>query len=341
MKQFIQKLVEEKDLTEKESERAMETIMSGKATDAQIGSFLTALRMKGETATEIAAFARVMRKFSRKITPGVDETLVDVCGTGGDEIKTFNISTTSMFIVAATGIPVAKHGNRAITSGCGSADVLEELGVNLNLEFEKIGEGIEEVGIGFMFAPAHHSAMKYVMPARRELGVRTVFNILGPLTNPANASAQLMGVFDPNLSEKLAEVFRLLGLKHAMVVHGEPGLDEISTLGETKITELKDNRIKTYVVKPEDFGLVRVKAEDLSGGDKIRNARILTNILKGEDRGPKRDIVLLNAAAGIVVGDKAGSLGEGLEMVRDVLDSGKAYEKLNEFIGFTKQENFP
>ena len=336
MKEFIQKLVEGKDLTAEGSEKAMESIMSGNATDAQIGSFLTALRMKGETATEIAAFARVMRKFSQKITPRVDETLVDVCGTGGDEIKTFNISTASMFIVAAAGIPVAKHGNRAITSSCGSADVLEELGVNLNLEFEKIRRGIEEVGIGFMFAPAHHSAMRYVMPARRELGVRTVFNILGPLTNPANASAQLMGVFNPDLTEKLAEVFRLLGLKHAMVVHGEPGLDEISTLGESKITELKEDRIETYVVKPEDFDLVRVKAEDLSGGDKTRNARILTNILKGEDRGPKRDIVLLNAAAGIVVGDKAGSLGEGFEMARDVLDSGKAYEKLNEFIGFTK-----
>ena len=335
MKEFIQKLVEGKNLTEEESRRAMQMIMSGKATDAQIAGFLIALRMKGETPEEIAEFAGVMREFSRKIEPRI-EPLVDVCGTGGDRINTFNISTTAMFIVSASGIPVAKHGNRAVSSRCGSADVLEELGINLNLEPEKIREGIEKIGIGFMFAPLHHSAMKYVMPARRELGVRTVFNILGPLTNPANASSQLMGVFDPDLTEKLAEVFRLLKLKSAIVAYGEPGLDELSTLGKTKISELRDGKIRTYFVKLEDFGLSKAKAEDIAGGSARENARILRDILSGEETGAKRDITLLNSAAGIVVGGVADNLKEGYEIARDVLDSGRAYKKLEEFIEFAK-----
>ncbi len=334
MKEFIQKLVEGENLTPKESERAMEKIMSGEATPSQLGSFLTALRMKGETAEEIAAFAGVMRRFAQKIEPKVDGVLVDVCGTGGDKIKTFNISTTVMFIVSAAGVPIAKHGNRAITSNSGSADALEELGINLNLKFEKIKKSIEKIGIGFMFAPAHHSAMKYVMPTRKELGLRTVFNILGPLTNPANAQAQLMGVFAPDLTEKLAEVFKLLGLKQAMVVYGEPGLDEISNLGETKISELREGKIKTYFIKPEDFGLKRAKAKDLAGGDKKENAKILLNILTGREKGPKRDIVLLNSAAGIVVGNKAKDLKEGIKIARDVLDKGLAHKKLEEFINF-------
>jgi len=336
MKEFIQKFVEGKNLTAEESERAMETIMSGKATDAQIAGFLVGLRMKKETPTEIASFARIMRKFSQKIKPKVDKTLVDVCGTGGDKLKTFNISTTAMFVVSAAGIPVAKHGNRAISSNCGSADVLEELGINLNLKFEKIEEGIEKIGIGFMFAPLHHSAMKYVMPARRELGVRTVFNILGPLTNPANADAQLMGVFDPDLTEKLAKVFKLLKLKSAMVAHGEPGLDELSTLGKTKISELREGKIRTYFVKPEDFGLKRAKPRDMGGGSTTENARILTDILEGNDRGPRTEIALLNSAAGIVVGNEVNNLEEGIEIAKDVLDSGKAYKKLNEFIDFAR-----
>jgi len=335
MKEFIQKLVEGKNLTEEESRRAMQMIMSGKATDAQIAGFLIALRMKGETPEEIAEFAGVMREFSRKIEPRI-EPLVDVCGTGGDRINTFNISTTTMFIVSASGIPVAKHGNRAVSSRCGSADVLEELGINLNLEPEKIREGIEKIGIGFMFAPLHHSAMKYVMPARRELGVRTVFNILGPLTNPANASAQLMGVFDPDLTEKMAEVFRLLKLKSAIVAYGEPGLDELSTLGKTKISELRDGKIRTYFIRPEDFGLSKAKAEDITGGSVKENARILRDILSGEETGARRDITLLNSAAGIVVGGVADNLKEGYEIARDVLDSGKAYKKLEEFIEFAK-----
>ena len=311
MKEFIQKLIDGKNLTAEESENAMETIMSGNAKPVQTGSFLTALRMKGETPEEIASLARIMRKFAETIEPQVDGTLVDVCGTGGDSMKTFNISTTSMFIVSAAGIPVAKHGNRAITSKCGSADVLEELGINLNIKFDKIKEGIEKTGIGFMFAPAHHLAMKHVMPVRRELGIRTVFNILGPLTNPANANAQLMGVFDPNLTETLAEVFRLLGLQRAMVVHGNPGLDEISTMGATKISELQEGVVKTYHITPEDFGLDRVSAGDLSGGSVKENAKILTDILKGEDTGPRMEIALLNSAAGIVVGGMAKDIRDG------------------------------
>ncbi|MCK4781576.1 anthranilate phosphoribosyltransferase [Candidatus Parcubacteria bacterium] len=336
MEEFIQKLTDGKNLTTKESEKVMEIIMSGKATCAQIKSFLRLLDEKGETSKEIAGFAKIMRKFAETIKPEVDRMLVDMCGTGGDALKTFNISTTSMFIVAACGIPVAKHGNRAITSKCGSADVLEELGINLNLSFGKIKEGIEKVGIGFMFAPAHHLAMKHVMPARQELNMRTVFNILGPLTNPANANAQVMGVFNSNLTETLAEVFRILGIERAMVVHGEPGLDEISTMGETKISELYKGRIETYHIMPEDFGLRRAKEKDLVGRSTTKNARILKSILRGEDAGPRTDIVLLNSAAGIVLGGRAKNLNHGLNIARDVLDRGEAYEKLREFIEFAR-----
>ncbi len=340
MKEFIQKIIEGKNLTGKESEKVMEKIMSGEATPSQISAFLTALRMKGETAEEIAAFSKVMRRFAQKIKPKVSGTLIDVCGTGGDKIKTFNISTTSMFIVSAAGIPIAKHGNRAISSHSGSADVLEELGINLNLEFEKIKESIEKIGIGFMFAPAHHLAMKYVMPTRKELGIRTVFNILGPLTNPANAQAQLMGVFDPNVTEKLAKVFKLLGLKQAMLVYGEPGLDEISNLGKTKISELREGKIKTYYIEPENFGLKRAKVKDLAGGERKENAKILVDILSGREKGPERDIVLLNSAAGLIVGNKAKNFKEGIELARNVLESGQAYQKFEEFRNFCQKNEF-
>lgn len=336
MKEFIQKLVDGKDLTAEESENAMNLIMSGNATQIQMASFLTALRMKGETPEEIASFARIMRKFAESIKPDISNVLVDVCGTGGDNIKTFNISTTAMFIVAAAGIPVAKHGNRAVTSKCGSADVLEEFGINLSIPFERIKESIEKIGIGFMFAPFHHSAMKHVMPVRKELGIRTVFNLLGPLSNPANASAQLMGIYNAELTEKIAEVFRILELERAMVVHGEPGIDEISTIGRTKISELRGNEIRTYYVKPEEFGLKRARIEDLAGADKKENARILREILNGKEKGAKKDIVLLNAAAGIVIGGKAKDFKGGLDIATEVLDSGKAYKKLEEFIEFTK-----
>src|SRR3989338_2414350 len=232
----------------------MKTIMSGNATDAQIAGFLVAMRMKGETPGEIASMVKVMREFADTIKPAVNSRLVDTCGTGGDEIKTFNISTAAMFIVAGSGIPIAKHGNRSVSSKCGSADVLEALGVKVDMEPKKVEECIEKVGIGFMFAPTFHKAMKYVMPARKQLGVRTIFNVLGPLTNPANAKGQIVGIFNPDLTEKIAEVLKLTGVERAFVVHGMDGLDEISTIGETKISELHNGKIDTYYIKPEEFG---------------------------------------------------------------------------------------
>ncbi len=336
MKKFIEKLVGGRDLTADEATSAMKTIMSGESTNAQSASFLTALRIKGETPQEIASLATVMHDFAEKIDPRVDGTLVDVCGTGGDELNTFNISTTSMFIVAAAGIPVAKHGNRSITSKCGSADVLKALGVNLEMEFDRIRECIEKVGIGFMYAPLHHSAMKHVMPVRRELGVRTVFNILGPLTNPANARAQVMGVFDPGLTEKLAKVFMILGMDHAIVAYGEPGLDELSTLGKTKISELRDGEIKTYFIRPADYGLRKANAGDIMGGSVDENKEILSEVLACGNGCARTDITLLNASAGIVAGGKADNLEEGLNVARNVLQSGRAQKKLEEFVDFAK-----
>lgn len=336
MKEIVSKIVAGENLTKEEAESAMKTIMSGKSNEIEISAFLTALRMKGEAPEEIASFAKIMREFASRIEPKVEGTLVDVCGTGGDLLNTFNISTTAMFVVAGAGIPIAKHGNRALTSKSGSADVLEELGVDLNSNFDKIKESIEKVGIGFMFAPMHHSAMKHVMPVRKQLGFRTVFNILGPLTNPANARAQLMGVFDPELTETLANVFKILGLERAIVAHGDPGLDELSTLGKTKVSELKDGKVNTYLIKPDDFGLSIAREEDIAGGTAKENAKILTDILSGKDAGPRRDITLLNAAAGILVGGMADNLTEGMEVAREALESGKAQKKLEEFVKFSK-----
>jgi anthranilate phosphoribosyltransferase len=335
MKESIQKLVEGRDLTSQEAEAAMKEIMGGQAEDAQIAGFLTALRMKGETATEIAAMASVMREFAENIHPKVSGRLVDTCGTGGDKLKTFNVSTTAMFVVAGAGIPIAKHGNRSVSSKCGSADVLEALGVKIDLPPKKVEECIEEVGVGFMFAPVFHKSMKNVMPARKALGIRTVFNVLGPLTNPANAKGQIVGVFDGTLTEKLAEVLKRVGVEHALVVHGINGLDEISIICETKISELsEDGSIRSYTVKPEDFGLKRAHARDVLGGDANHNAKILREILDGTEDGAKRDMVLLNAAAGIVCGGKAESIKDGINLARKSINSGKALEKLEEFIAY-------
>ena len=334
MKNYIQELINGHDLTTEQAMDAMEMIMSGKATDAQIAAFLTALRMKGETPTEVASMATVMRKFAENINPKVNGTLVDTCGTGGDKLNTFNISTTAMFVVAGAGIPIAKHGNRSVTSKSGSADVLEALGVTIDLVPPKVEECIEKTGIGFMFAPIFHKAMKYVMPARTQLGIRTVFNILGPLTNPANAKGQVIGVYSEELTEKMAEVLKLVGLERALVVHGLHGLDEISTLGKTKVSELRDDEVRTYYIKPEDFGITRAKESDLTGGDALQCARILKDILAGKETKARRDIVLLNAAAGIVAGKKADNLGEGLKIAKDSIDSGNALKKLNELIDF-------
>jgi anthranilate phosphoribosyltransferase len=337
MDNAIKKVVSGKDLNGEEAEDAVKKIMSGATNDVEMASLLTALKNKGETCEEIAAFAKVMREFAVKIEPNVSKTLVDMCGTGGDKSGTYNISTTAMFIVAASGIPVAKHGNAALTSRCGSADVLEALGVNINTDPSMIEKSIEKVGIGFMYAPMHHSAMKHVMPVRKTLGFRTIFNLIGPLTNPANAKAQVMGVYDPDLTERIAEVFRVLGLTRAMVVHGEPGLDELSTAGRTKVSMLKDKKINNYYITPEDYGIERCDLLDLFGGSPQDNAGILRNILSGRECGPKREIALLNAAAGIVVGGKAEDLSGGLKVARKVLDDGSAYKKLEEYIEFNKK----
>jgi len=332
MKEFINKLIEGRDLECEEAEQAMHCIMSGGATGAQIGSFLTALRLKGETVDEISSCARVMREFACCIKPEVKGALVDTCGTGGDRIKTFNVSTVAAFAVAGADIAVAKHGNRSVTSKAGSADVLEALGVKIDLGPEKVKECIEEVGIGFMFAPVFHRAMKHAIGPRREMGVRTVFNILGPLTNPANATAQLLGVFDGGLTETLALVLRDLGVECTLVVHGTDGLDELSTIGATRVSELRDSRVDTYELTPEKVGIERAEVNELLGGDANYNAELARGILEGKIEGPKRDIVVLNAGAGIYVGGRAGTLREGIEMAETSIDSGAALEKLNALV---------
>lgn len=327
----IEKLVERKDLIADEAAGTMKCIMKGEATPAQIGSFLTALRLKGESVEEITSFARVMREFAARITPRVKGVLVDTCGTGGDKIKTFNISTAAALVTAGAGIPIAKHGNRSVTSKAGSADVLEALDVKIDLSPPEVKRCIEKIGFGFMFAPVFHGAMKYATPVRREICIRTVFNILGPLTNPANAKAQVLGVYDVGLTKVLANVLVGLGIERAMVVHGLDGLDEISNTGGTQISDVKNGGVRTYKVKPEDFGFKPVKPEDIRGYDREDNAALMIKLLKGEE-GPCRDVVLMNSAAGVIVGGKASDLKEGLEVARESIDSGKAYEKLQKLI---------
>lgn len=334
LEKYLGKVVEKENLTAEEAEDAMRAIMSGEADKIQTAAFLASLRMKGETEEEIAAFANVMRSMAVRINPKVEKS-VDVCGTGGDVIKTFNISTTAAFITACV-VPVAKHGNRSVTSKCGSADVIEELGVNLALSPRKIEECIEKVGIGFMFAPLHHQAMKNVMEVRQKLGMRTVFNILGPLTNPANATHQLIGVYDAALTEKIAKVLRILGLRKALVVHGEPGVDEVSISGKTKVSQLEEGEIRTYFIKPEDFGVEKASPGEIAGGTREESARILRSVLSCNEEGAKKDVVLLNAAAAIFAADEARSIGEGFEVAKGILEEGKAAEKLEEFIRFAK-----
>ncbi len=334
LENYLGKVVDRKDLNAEEAEAAMRTIMSGEAEKLQTAAFLASLRTKGETEDEIAAFARVMRDMALKIRPKVDKS-VDVCGTGGDVIKTFNISTTAAFITACV-VPVAKHGNRSVTSKCGSADVIEELGVNLALPPRKIEESIEKIGIGFMFAPLHHKAMKNVIEVRQKLGMRTVFNILGPLTNPANATHQLIGVYDAAVTEKIAKVLRILGLKKALVVHGEPGVDEVSISGRTKVSHLENDNIESYYIEPEDFGLETASPDAIAGGDRKESAKILRDILSCKEWGAKRDVVLLNAAAAIFAADEATSIKEGFEIAKAVLEDGKAAEKLETFIRFAQ-----
>ena len=329
IKEAIQTLVAGKSLTMDEAATIMGEIMEGQATPSQLGAFLVALRMKGETVDEIAGFARKMR--AKAIPVKVSGPVVDTCGTGGDSCFTFNISTTAAFVVAGAGLKVAKHGNRAASSQCGSADVLESLGVRLDLTAEGVEQCLEEVGIGFMFAPAFHPAMKFVGPTRREIGIRTIFNILGPLTNPAGARAQVLGAADSALLEKMAQVLKSLGCHHALVVHGEDGLDEITITGDSQVYELLDGRIVKYSISPEDFGLPRGNYGSLKGGTVAENTKILRDVLIGIP-GPRLDVVLINAAAALLAGDKASSIKEGIELARKSIDSGRATAKLQELV---------
>lgn len=330
IREAIAKLVEKEDLTWEEAERSMREMMEGEATQAQIASFLTALRMKGETVEEITSLAKTMKTYCRRIKPKISGTLIDTCGTGGDRVKTFNISTVSAFVVAGAGIHVAKHGNRSVTSICGSADLLEALGLNLNTPAETVEESIEEIGIGFIYAPNFHPAMRHAVKTRREIGIRTVFNILGPLTNPAETEAQVIGVYDSSLTEPVAKVLSNLGLREAMVVHGLDGLDEISTIGRTKISWLRKGEISTFTVEPERFGIRRVEPEILQVRSLRESVETTIKILKGKcgRDDPRLNITLLNAAAGIVVGDEAEDLEEGIEIAEESIRSGAAYEKL-------------
>ncbi|MDI6757493.1 MAG: anthranilate phosphoribosyltransferase [Endomicrobiia bacterium] len=345
IKEAIQLLADKKDLAEHYAAEAMKEIMTGGATDAQIAAFAVALRMKGETVDEISGCAGVMRSYAVKIkinrvssaarAIGIDrdeinveaETIVDTCGTGGDKTKTFNVSTATAFVVAGAGIVVAKHGNRAVSSSCGSADVLEKLGLNLDVPPAKVEECLGKVGIGFLYAPLMHGAMKYAAGPRKQIGVRTIFNILGPLTNPAGANAQVLGVYSPELTEKLALVLGKLGAKRAFVVHGMDSTDEISITGATRVSELSGGGVRTYRVNPEDFGLKRARPEDIKGGDADENAAIILSVLKGQI-GPPRDIVLANAAAALVAASAARDLKDGVKLSEDSIDTGAALKKL-------------
>lgn len=345
----IAKVVDKKDLSEGEMIEVMNQIMSGECTPAQIGSFITALRMKGETIEEITGAARVMRERATPIRVGkglldidrddinIDrETILDVVGTGGDGTNSFNISTTVTFVVSACGVKVAKHGNRAVSSACGSADVLEKLGVNLEVTPETTEQCIDEIGVGFMFAPALHGAMKFAIGPRREIGIRTIFNILGPLTNPAGADSQVMGVYRPELVEKLAGVLHRLGCRHGFVVHGTDGMDEMTLTGETLVAEITSAGVTVGSVTPEQFGFSRCTMEALKGGDATENATIVKNILKSE-LGPRREVVLLNSAYALIAAGKASTPAEGIRLAAAAIDSGRALGQLEKLILLTNR----
>ncbi len=326
IRETIQKVVDGQNLTERETVDTMNEIMSGEATSAQVASFITALRIKGETIEEITGAARVMREKSTKVHTK-HPFVIDTCGTGGDGAHTFNISTTAAFVVAGIGIPVAKHGNRAISSRSGGADVLKALGVNIEIEPEQIGACLDDVGIGFLFAVTLHGAMKYAIGPRREIGIRTIFNAFAPLTNPAGAQAQVLGVYAPALTEPLAHVLKNFGAQCAFVVHGGDGLDEITTTTTTQVSELADGTVSTYTLNPTELGIPTAQPNDLRGGTPEENAEITLDILRGE-KGPRRDIVLLNAAAAVVAGGKAADIASGLAVAAESIDSGWALEKL-------------
>ncbi|HEU4684747.1 MAG TPA: anthranilate phosphoribosyltransferase [Nitrospira sp.] len=333
IKHAIAKLADRASLTEKEAEGAMNDIMDGVASPAQIAAYLMGLRLKGETVEEIAGSVTAMRERATRIAIG-DPLVVDTCGTGGDGLYTFNISTIAAFVVAGTGLTVAKHGNRSVSSKCGSADVLAALGVNIELPTDRIADCINEVGIGFLFAPLYHGAMKHCAAIRQEMGIRTMLNILGPLSNPAGAGIQLLGVYEPRLTDLLGKVLMHLGSHHCFVVHGMDGLDEITLTERTLIAEAKGGVLSNYVVDPSEFGLHRVPARELAGGSPQENAAIARDVLNGK-RGPKRDIVCLNAAPALVAGRKAKTLQDGFRLAADTIDSGAAAEKLAKLIAYS------
>jgi anthranilate phosphoribosyltransferase len=350
IRKAIAKVVEREDLSEGEMIEVMNQVMSGECTPAQIGSFITALRMKGETVEEITGAARVMRERATPIRVGrgvldidrddinIDqETILDVVGTGGDGTNTFNVSTTVTFVVSACGVKVAKHGNRSVSSLCGSADVLERLGVNLDVKPEIVEKCIAEIGVGFLFAPALHGAMKYAIGPRREIGIRTIFNILGPLTNPAGADCQVMGVYQPELVEKLAGVLHRLGCRHGFVVNGSDGMDEITLTGETMVAEVTPAGVKLSTITPEQFGLTRCPMSELRGGDAAANAEIVTSILKGE-KGPRREIVLLNAGYALMAAGKCATPAEGIALAAEAIDSSRALQQMERLAALTSLE---
>ena len=332
----LKKVLDKVDLKEEEMVSIMTQIMEGQVKDSQLGSLLTALRIKGESIEEIAGAAIVMRDKSENINVSRTETIVDTCGTGGDGANTFNISTAAAFVVAGCGLTVAKHGNKAVSSLSGSADVLRCLGVNIDADKLTVEKCLDEIGIGFLFAPMMHGAMKYAAGVRKELGFRTIFNLLGPLTNPAGANAQVIGIYDSSRLKQIASVLKLLGTRQAFVVHGSDGLDEITLTGTTNVCELVNGQVKEYTLEPENFELTACKAKDISGGTPEENANIIKNILSGE-QGPKRDIVLMNASAAICAGGIAENLKVAMHLARQSVDTGSAEKKLNDLCRLSHQ----
>ena len=328
IREALSRLVDGRDLTQIEAGQSMREIMAGEASPAQISGFLTALRMKGERTEEIIALATAMKEFCHVIHPKVRGRIVDTCGTGGDRLNTFNVSTASAFVLAGAGAKVAKHGNRSVTSKCGSADLMEALGLNLSLEPAKVQTLIEKLGIGFIYAPVFHPAMRHAVEPRRDLGFRTVFNLLGPLANPADAEAQLLGVYDPSLTEPAAYTLMRLGCEEAMVVHGLDGLDEVSTVGRTKISWLRDGEVTNLVTGPKDFGIKLAKALDILGGDPEASVETVYMILNGLEGGARRDVVLVNSSAGLTVAGLSDGFRHGVELARESIESGAAYGKL-------------
>lgn len=335
MKAAIEKVVNQQNLTEQEAKETMRIMLSGAATQAQLGAFLTALRMKGETLDEMVGFASILKEKAEHISPKIP-VYVDLVGTGGDGTFTFNISTTSAFVVAGAGLPVAKHGNRSISSKSGAGDVLEALGVNIMAEPKVVEQCVEEAGIGFMFAQNFNKSMKYVGQARKEMGIRSVFNILGPLANPSDAKCMVVGVYDPSSTELIAEAMNRLGVKRAFVVSGADHMDEITLTGKTIISEIKDGKVKTYVITPEQFGLKRACLKELQGGTGVENAEITKSILAGKEKGARRDIVLLNAGAALYVGQKAESIEEGISLAAETIDTGAAFKTLEKLVDLSK-----